>query len=116
MVQIFELLIFLSVVSATRLEYLICTSNGKKFSLLLYIYFKFTIKVMPKKSKKIKASLLTSTYVLILPESSSVKTRLKEEQHFNLVLHWTGTVSEFLGFLAVIDTMYSVDSMKTLLS
>lgn len=59
-------------------------------------------------------------YVLILPanwdaESSSVKIRLKEEQHFNLVLHWTGTVSEFLGFLAIIDTMYSVDSMKTLL-
>lgn len=59
--------------------------------------------------------------VLILPanwdaESSSVKIRLKEKQYFNLCLDWISTVSEFLTFLAIIDTMYSVDSMKTLLS
>lgn len=46
-------------------------------------------------------------------ESSSVKMSLKEKQHFNLWLNWTGTVSEFLRFLTTIDTKYGVDSMKT---
>lgn len=46
-------------------------------------------------------------------ECSSVKMKLKEKQHFNLCLDWTGTLSEFLMFLSIIDTMYGVDSMKT---
>lgn len=46
-------------------------------------------------------------------ESSSVKMKLKEKKHFNLCLDWMGTVSEFLIFLSIIDTMYGIDSMKT---
>lgn len=46
-------------------------------------------------------------------ESSSIKMKLKEKKHFNLCLDWMGTVSEFLIFLSIIDTMYGIDSMKT---
>lgn len=46
-------------------------------------------------------------------ESPSVKVRLKEKKYFNLWLDWTGTVSEVLIFLNIIDTIYGIDSMKT---
>lgn len=45
-------------------------------------------------------------------EPASIKMRLKEKQHFNLWIDWTGTASEFLMFWSIIDTMYGVDSMK----
>lgn len=47
-------------------------------------------------------------------DSSSVKMRLKEKQRFNLWLDWAGTGSEV--FLSTIDTMYGVDSMKTIMN
>ena len=86
-----------------------------------YLFHVYHYSYAKKKSKN-KVQLQTSMYIfLILPENwdtefSSVKIRLKEKQHFNLSLEWTSTVSEFLRFFAIIDTMHSVDSMKILLS